>query len=165
MGGAVAVAAVIYFGARGSFLSNKAPAPVTVTANTAAQSLTVAPASIPPSSVPTPMRAAPQQSEPLKKGEIIPAKAIGIMVSTSGFSPHSFTVRAGDAVMLALTSGDQFAHVLAFSDGALASFVLAAAAGETRTIQFTAPKRGEYAFSDTIPGHAARGETGIMVVQ
>ena len=87
------------------------------------------------------------------------------MISAAGFSPSTFTVNSGDKVTLALISGDQFAHTLAFDDASLSNFAVGISPGETRTIEFTAPKRGEYKFSDNIPGHAARGEVGTMTVR
>jgi uncharacterized cupredoxin-like copper-binding protein len=112
-----------------------------------------------------PVNAVPQQSEPLKAGQAVPAAAVKITASAAGFSPSTFTVSEGAKVTIALISGDQFAHVFMFDDPALSNFAVGISPGETRTIEFTAPKAGTYTFQDTVPGHAARGETGSMTVR
>ena len=113
----------------------------------------------------TPVNTVPQQSEPLKAGQAVPAAAVKITASAAGFSPSTFTVSSGAKVTIALISGDQFAHVFMFDDPALSNFAVGISPGETRTIEFTAPKAGVYTFQDTVPGHAARGETGSMTVR
>ena len=108
---------------------------------------------------------APQQSNPITKAEI-PSSAVKLEVSAAGFSPAQFTVDAGSAVTLSLTSTDDQTHVFLFDDPSLSAVAIGVGPGETRAISFNAPtKRGEYKFHDDVPGHAARGEVGVMIVE
>ena len=50
-------------------------------------------------------------------------------------------------------------------DQALMAAALGTAGGETRVKSWNAPKKGEYTFRCSIPGHASRGEVGKMIVQ
>ena len=107
---------------------------------------------------------APQQGNPTSVEEL-PPQAVKITASASGFSPNEFTVRAGRAVMIAVTGGDTQSHVFAFEDESLSALAVGVAPDETRPITFNAPKAGRYSFFCNIPGHAARGERGVMIVQ
>ncbi len=108
---------------------------------------------------------APQQSAPITETQV-PPQAIKLSVSAAGFSPSSFTVRAGKAVTLSLTGTDQQTHVLRFDDPSLQAVAIGIGPGQTRVITFNAPsKSGDYSFHCDVPGHAARGETGKMTVQ
>ncbi len=106
---------------------------------------------------------APQQSNPLSSKEI-PSSAIRLRVTSSGFSPSSFTVKAGSVVTLAVTSGDDQTHLFAMDDPSLSALAIGLAPGETRAITFNAPKAGTYGFHCGVPGHASRGETGQMKI-
>lgn len=108
---------------------------------------------------------APRQSVPLGE-EDIPAQAIELKVSAAGFAPNTFTVPAGRAVTLAVTATDDESHLFVFEDPALSAVVVGIGPGMTRIISFNAPETpGSYAFRCGVPGHAARGETGVMVVR
>lgn len=107
---------------------------------------------------------APQQSNPLSIKEI-PSSAIRLKVTSSGFSPSRFTVKAGSVVTLAVTSNDSQTHLFAMDDPSLSALAIGLAPGETRAITFNAPKAGTYGFHCGVPGHAARGETGKMTVE
>lgn len=108
---------------------------------------------------------APRQSIPLSEDDI-PVQAIELRVSAAGFSPSSFTVPAGRAVTIALTVDDDESHLFVFEDPALSAVVVGVGPGMTRIISFNAPSTpGSYIFRCGVPGHAARGETGVMVVQ
>lgn len=108
---------------------------------------------------------APQQSNPIASPKDLPPQTIKISVSAAGFSPSSFTVKSGAAVTLAVTSADTQTHVFLFDDASLSAVAIGVGPGETRAITFNAPKSGEYAFHCDVPGHAARGEVGKMVVK
>lgn len=108
---------------------------------------------------------APQQSSPLAPANI-PRNAVKLSISAAGFSPGEFKAKAGEAVTLSLTSTDGFTHVFAFNDPELEAVAIGVGPGETRAISFNAPtKTGDYPFQDNVPGHAARGEVGKMVVE
>lgn len=114
--------------------------------------------------LPTDMQA-PRSSLPISK-EQVEATAIMLDVSANGFSPNIFTVKAGEAVTIALTSTDQWSHNINFSDPTLQAAETSVSAGTTRAFSFNAPSvKGEYNFSCTIPGHAGRGEVGKMIVE
>lgn len=114
----------------------------------------------------SPMSAeAPRQTLPVER-EALEGKAIMLDVTASGFSPAEFTVKKGEAITIALTSADQWSHNIKFSDPSLQSAGIAVSAGTTRAVTFNAPDAaGEYPFSCDIPGHAARGEVGKMIVE
>ncbi len=108
---------------------------------------------------------APQQTAPISK-EQLPNSAVKLDVSASGFSPNSFEVKAGAPVTLSVSSVDGITHVFMFDDASLAAVAIGIGPNETRAITFNAPKeKGEYSFRCDVPGHAARGETGVMIVK
>jgi uncharacterized cupredoxin-like copper-binding protein len=108
---------------------------------------------------------APQQSVPLSQNDI-PAQAVEIEVSAAGFSPNTFTVDAGKAVTIAVTATDDESHLFVFQDPALSAVVVGIGPGMTRIISFNAPETpGSYEFRCGVPGHAARGEAGTMIVE
>lgn len=108
---------------------------------------------------------APQQSGPISTAQI-PSKAIALSVSNKGFSPATFEVKAGSPVILALTSKEDFTHVLAFKDPSLSAIAIGVGPKETRLITFNAPtKPGEYVFYCNVPRHEAIGEIGKMIVK
>ena len=108
---------------------------------------------------------APRQTVPVTKDQVA-ENSIFIDVSASGYSPNEFTVKAGEAITLALTSTDQWSHNIKFEDPSLRSAGTAVSAGTTRAISFNAPTTpGEYVFFCDIPGHRNRGEVGKMIVE
>lgn len=107
---------------------------------------------------------APQQTAPVSV-ESLPSGSIKLTGSAEGFKPEKFEVKAGQLVTLSLTSVDQKTHVLLFNDPKLSSIGLGVGPDETRAITFNAPEAGEYAFRCDVPGHAARGEKGVMIVK
>lgn len=107
---------------------------------------------------------APQQSNPIAADEV-PTSATKVTVSAQGFSPAEFSVKAGAAVTLSVTSADTQTHIFLFDDPSLSAVAVGIGPGETRAITFNAPTtKGEYAFHCDVPGHAGRGEAGKMVV-
>jgi len=108
---------------------------------------------------------APRSSLPISKEEV-DKKAIILDVSAVGFLPNIFTVKAGEVVTIALTSTDQWSHNINFSDPILQAAETSVSAGTTRAFSFNAPSaKGEYNFFCGIPGHAARGEVGKIIVE
>lgn len=108
---------------------------------------------------------APQQSAPISEAEI-PPQAVKLEMSATGIVPAQFSVDAGDPVALSITSADDGTHVFYFDDPELQAVAVGVGPGETRLITFNAPSaRGEYGFHCDVPGHAARGEVGVMMVE
>ena len=109
---------------------------------------------------------APQESKVLKESEV-PSQAIKITGALhGGFLPSSFTVKAGQAVTLALSSGDGFSYVFKFDDPILKAVAIGASGNEVSAITFNAPaKKGEYTFYSDVPGHRDAGLVGKMIVQ
>ena len=105
---------------------------------------------------------APKQ-EIVESGSTIPAKAISISVTDKGFSPDSFTVKAGQQVTLAIMAADGNTHVFIFPNASLMGLTTAVLSGETKMITFTAPEAGSFLFRDDIPGY--RENTGTRVVE
>lgn len=107
---------------------------------------------------------APQQTAPISV-EDLPSGSVKLTGSADGFKPSTFEVKAGQLVTMSLTSVDKMTHVLLFDDPSLAAVAIGVGPDETRAITFNAPKAGEYAFHCDVPGHAARGEKGTMIVK
>lgn len=107
----------------------------------------------------------PMESPPTEENKI-PKTAIKIGMSAAGISPKTFEVKAGQTVILSITSKDQWTHVFKFKDEILSEVAVGLSPGESRMITFIAPKKiGDYEFFCDIPGHSARGETGKMIVK
>jgi len=108
---------------------------------------------------------APQQSDPVAL-EALPEQSVKISVSSAGFAPSSFTVKAGAPITLAVTSVDSQTHVFLFDAADLSAVAIGVGPQETRALSFKAPSaKGEYTFHCDVPGHAARGEVGKMIVE
>ena len=123
-----------------------------------------------------------QAAEALKGVEVVPVATPGttkeeagkesaegvtvkLNVSASGFEPKEFDVNAGQMVTLSVSSGDM-THVFKFDAPELQNVALGLASNETRAIAFKAPAgKGDYSFYCDVPGHRARGETGVMHVK
>ena len=87
-------------------------------------------------------------------------------VSSAGFLPSTFTVRSGSAIAISLSGADDETHVFKFDDPSIQLSPSGVGPMMTRVITFSAPSvAGDYTFRCDVPGHAARGEVGIMVVQ
>jgi len=108
---------------------------------------------------------APQESNAIASPSQIPLAAVKLTVSAAkGYAPNAFTVSAGAAVTIAVTSGDSLVHVFAFQDASLSAVAVGVGPGETRAITFNAPtKPGNYTFYSNVPGQS--GETGVMTVK
>ena len=107
---------------------------------------------------------APQQT-PAINPEDLPAGTIKLEVSAEGFNPPQFEVKAGQLVTLSVTSVGDDIHIFVFDDPQLSALAMGFGPGETKAITFNAPAAGEYSFHCDVPGHAARGEVGKMIVK
>ncbi len=107
----------------------------------------------------------PAQSGPLEPSEV-PKSAIKISITEKGIAPASFEVKAGDEVMISVSSADQWTHIFRFKLAALKDVAVGVGPKETRAISFIAPKeKGENEYYCDVPGHIERGEKGIMIVK
>lgn len=105
----------------------------------------------------------PEQSS-VSSEDMIPAGAIKISGTENGFSPSEFRVKAGDEIILALTSRISEPVVLTFYEPEMAAISIGCGPMETRWISFVVPTRpGEYVFKNDIIGKA--GQTGKMIVE
>jgi len=115
--------------------------------------------------IPGNYRPNPLTSVPIASDEV-PSGFLVLEVGTSGYRPRAFEVRAGSQVNLAIAARDGESHLFVFQHPGLADIAVGVGPGQTRTITFTAPPvAGEYLFQCGVPGHAARGEIGTMVVR
>lgn len=105
--------------------------------------------------------AAPKQE--VVTADKIPAAAIKLSVSDTGFSPKDFTIKAGQQVSLAITGVGSSTHVFIFPMASLMGLQTMVSGGETKVITFTAPNAGTYTFRDDIP--TFRQNTGNMIVK
>ena len=105
--------------------------------------------------------AAPKQE--VVAADKIPAAAIKLSVSDTGFSPKDFTIKAGQQVSLAITGVGSSTHVFIFPMASLMGLQTMVSGGETKVITFTAPNAGNYTFRDDIP--MFRANTGTMIVK
>jgi heme/copper-type cytochrome/quinol oxidase subunit 2 len=104
---------------------------------------------------------APKQE--VVKDDKIPAKAIKLSVSESGFTPKEFTVSSGQEVSLAISNTGNSTHVFIFPMASLMGLQTMVSAGETKVTTFTAPNAGTYTFRDDIPNF--RQNVGNMIVK
>jgi|GEM_PF-1139844 plastocyanin len=104
---------------------------------------------------------APRLTAPIQVSQLA-ASAIKLKATTGGFVPKEFTVKAGAAVTLSLTS-DGVDSRLVFQDKSLQGDEIPVPMGYTMAKTFNAPAAGKYVFYQDIPGRS--GETGTMIVQ
>lgn len=107
---------------------------------------------------------APQQSGVVSENAV-PPSAIKLSASAGGFSPNTFEVRSGSIVTLAVMSEDSSSYIFAFEHPELSAATVGVGPGQTRVINFKAPAVGTYDFRSAVPGHAAKGLTGKMIVK
>lgn len=108
---------------------------------------------------------APAVSRPLGASEY-PRGSVVLTFADGSVSPGAFTIDAGKALTIVVTSGDSETHVFVFDDPSLAGVAVGVGPKEARAITFNAPTTaGDYAFHCDVPGHRYRGETGAMQVK
>ena len=95
----------------------------------------------------------------------LPAEVVKIGISTTGFSPKSFTTKPNTPLTLAFTATDSSPHTIVFDSPVLSAVGVGIGPGGTRAVTFSAPAAGTYTFRCGYPGHADRGEVGTMIVK
>ena len=103
------------------------------------------------------------QSSPLAENQI-PAGAMQLSVSASGFSPAVITAKAGSVITLEIISTDGGTHVFKFDNQALSSVSIGVGPYSVRTLSFIIDKSGIYGFHDDVPGHAQAGIVGRLIL-
>lgn len=93
----------------------------------------------------------------------LPKSTIKLEIGSDKITPNTFTVKAGQPVSLAVTSGDGKPHVFIFSNSVIGAIVIGVGPSETKAITFNAPVAGTYSFHDNIPGH--QNVSGTMIVK
>ncbi len=115
------------------------------------------------------MQSAPQESFPIDtKTVAIPKSSIKLDVTSSSFTPATFTVGRGQAVSLVVSNVNEstLSEVFRFDDPSLSSVAVGLAKGETKSISFNAPdKAGEYTFYSSMFNHRELGAVGKMIVK
>jgi len=107
----------------------------------------------------------PEESAPIKESEV-PEEALEVTMSIGNINPSVFEVKGGAKVMISVVSGDEQTHVFKFRDESLKDVAVGIAPREIRVITFYAPNSpGEYEYYCDVPGHAAIGEVGRMIVK
>lgn len=106
---------------------------------------------------------APQQSTPITESQV-PTGSVRIVMKEGSFVPRLFTIRKGEEVTLAVSSGDDRTHVFMFKDPRLSAIAIGVGPGETRLMKFAAPVAGDFEFFCAVPGHEGAGESGRMTV-
>jgi cytoskeletal protein RodZ len=107
---------------------------------------------------------APVQSAPIDSSKL-PASAINIIINPDSIIPATFTVNAGQAVVLSVTAASSV-EVFKFDDPLLAAVAMGLMPRETLAINFNAPtKTGEYSFYSDFDGHRQIGAVGKMIVK
>lgn len=97
------------------------------------------------------------QPEQAQTGEV---KEFTITAFSFGYSPSAINVNEGDTVRITITSQDT-AHTFTISELGVNEQL---PAGQTRTIEFVASKKGTFAFYCAVPGHRAGGMEGHIIV-
>mgnify|MGYP001176792822 CR=1 FL=1 len=109
---------------------------------------------------------APQRAD-ITNLDVLPPEAIKLTVSSQGFNPAQFEVKAGQLVTLGLSTTDDSVHTIVFDDPSLQAVRLNVNPQVGRAITFNTPtEAGEYSFYCDVPGHRENnGETGVMIVK
>lgn len=103
------------------------------------------------------------QSSPSSAGQV-PADAVKLTVSSSGFSPNVITAKAGAVIKLAVISSDDSTHVFKFDNPDLSSISIGVGPYSMRVLTFTIDKSGIYGFHDDVPGRAQAGVVGRLIL-
>lgn len=86
-----------------------------------------------------------------------------VTISSAGFLPNRITVREGDLVSLMIVNTDLKPHNLAIHELKIASSELKPS--QSALLQFSARKKGSYAFVSDTPGYPETGFQGMLIIQ
>jgi hypothetical protein len=104
------------------------------------------------------------QSAPIDPNKL-PAGSIKLSITPTAITPAEFTVKAGQLVVLAISSGASI-EVFKFDSPALSAVAVGLEPHQTLAINFNAPlKIGEYVFYSDFAGHRRAGAIGKMIVE
>jgi len=81
------------------------------------------------------------------------------------FAPQSVAVRAGQPVELTLRNGGSTLHDFALTEGVSGPVKIEAQGGQTASGTFLIDRPGTYTFVCSVPGHAAAGMRGTIIVR
>ncbi len=110
-----------------------------------------------------------------------PKRTIEIVMTSYKYEPNLLRLADGETVVLRLRNADQFGRTHNFASAFLLNIPLivrgdglegiaegrkfvSVEAGKTAEVEFTVRGRGSYAFLCTLFDHAARGQTGMLIV-
>lgn len=106
----------------------------------------------------------PGQSAPIDPSKL-PAGAVKLTVTPNSITPAEFTVNAGQAVVLSVTTANS-PEIFKFDDPSLSAVAMGLIPRQTLEINFNAPtKFGEYIFYSDFNNHRADGAVGKMIVK
>jgi plastocyanin len=111
----------------------------------------------------------------------LPKRTIEIVMTSYKYEPNLLRLVDGETVVLRLRNADQFGRTHNFASAFLLNVPLvvrgdglegvhegrrfvSVEAGKTAEVEFTVRGRGSYAFLCTLFDHAARGQTGMLIV-
>lgn len=116
-----------------------------------------------PVSAPTPAPGVSPDSVKEKNVSDSKAKEFTISGTEYSFSPSSITISAGDQVTISFKNTGRALHNLVVSQLGIGTRTIGA--GQTDTIEFTAPASGTYTFFCSVSGHRAAGMEGSLKVE
>ncbi len=89
------------------------------------------------------------------------AREVVIEAGDVYFDPDTLRVRAGESINITVTNVGSAFHDFTITD---LGVMVDVPAGTTTTSGLTVEVPGEYAYECTVPGHAAAGMTGMLIV-
>lgn len=92
-----------------------------------------------------------------------PVKEFTISGTEYSFNPSSITVSTGDRVKITFQNIGRAPHNLTIEGLGVSTRTIRS--GQTDTIEFTALTPGTYTFICSVPGHAAAGMVGNLIVE
>ena len=89
------------------------------------------------------------------------AEVLTVEADEMFFAPDQLSISAGEPVNVTVVNTGEVFHDFTVAEG---DFMLDLPAGATATGGLTIDRPGEYKFQCTVPGHAAAGMTGTLIV-
>lgn len=108
----------------------------------------------------------PSPSFVLDDSEELPESSVKVGIYEGRIEPGEFTVKAGQAVSLAVTSYSKYGDIFKFEDESLKGVSVGVGNNETRSITFNAPDElGEYIYFSNVRRQKQNGAVGTMIVE